>query len=233
MIAPNNGLKRLAKAGVVVVILLLLTWAVKEGWFEHLTDSNWVARFVKTNGLYGWGILLLAGGFFTAVGGPRQVIAFVFGFAIGGWQGALYSTLAALLGCAISFYVARLTFRSSLQRRFGRRLQKFENLVIRNTWLKVLMIRLLPVGSNLLTNLFAGATHVPARGFMVGSTIGYLPQMLIFSFAGAGLGLSDHIQLSISIVLFLVSSIIGAYLYRSRLQHQVDELITEDKETVK
>ncbi|QUN07468.1 VTT domain-containing protein [Shewanella yunxiaonensis] len=231
--APNNGLKRLAKAGVVVVILLLLTWAVKEGWFEHLTDSNWVARFVKTNGLYGWGILLLAGGFFTAVGGPRQVIAFVFGFAIGGWQGALYSTLAALLGCAISFYVARLTFRSSLQRRFGRRLQKFENLVIRNTWLKVLMIRLLPVGSNLLTNLFAGATHVPARGFMVGSTIGYLPQMLIFSFAGAGLGLSDHIQLSISIVLFLVSSIIGAYLYRSRLQHQVDELITEDKETVK
>ncbi|MDF0534655.1 VTT domain-containing protein [Shewanella sp. A32] len=233
MIAPNNGLKRLAKAGVVVIILLLLTWAVKEGWFEHLTDSNWVARFVKTNGLYGWGILLLAGGFFTAVGGPRQVIAFVFGFAIGGWQGALYSTLAALLGCAISFYVARLTFRSSLQRRFGRRLQKFENLVIRNTWLKVLMIRLLPVGSNLLTNLFAGATHVPARGFMVGSTIGYLPQMLIFSFAGAGLGLSDHIQLSISIVLFLVSSIIGAYLYRSRLQHQVDELITEDKETVK
>jgi uncharacterized membrane protein YdjX (TVP38/TMEM64 family) len=227
----HNGLKRLAKAGVVVLILLLLTWAVKEGWFEHLTDSNWVARFVKSHGLYGWGLLLVAGGLFTAVGGPRQVIAFVFGFAIGGWQGALYSTLAALVGCVMSFYVARLTFRTSLQKRFGRKLLKFEALVIRNTWLKVLMIRLLPVGSNLLTNLFAGATHVPARGFLLGSVIGYLPQMLIFAYAGAGLGLSDHVQLIISIALFLISSIIGAYLYRSRLRRQVDELISEDEET--
>ena len=89
------------------------------------------------------------------------------------------------------------------------------------------MIRLLPVGSNLLTNLFAGATHVPARGFMLGSVLGYLPQMLIFSFAGAGIGLSDHHQLGISIGLFILSSVIGAYLYRSSLRKQVDELETE------
>lgn len=100
----------------------------------------------------------------------------------------LFSTLAALLGCVLAFYVARLTIRSSLQRRFGRRLQNFEALISDRTWLKVLMIRLLPVGSNLLTNLFTGATHVPARGFMLGSVLGYLPQMLIFSFAGAGIG---------------------------------------------
>ncbi|MFQ6372325.1 TVP38/TMEM64 family protein [Shewanella sp. YIC-542] len=224
-------MKRLAKAAVVTAILFMLAWAVKEGWFEHLTDSNWVAYFVKTNGLYGWGLLLVAGALFTAAGGPRQMIAFVFGFALGGWQGALYSTLAALLGCVLSFYVARLTFRSSLQKRFGRKLQKFESLVIHNTWLKVLMIRLLPVGSNLLTNLFAGATHVPARGFLFGSAVGYLPQMLIFAYAGAGVGLSDHVQLIISIALFLVSSIIGTYLYRSRLQRQVGELISENEET--
>ena len=90
------------------------------------------------------------------------------------------------------------------------------------------MIRRLPVGSNLLTNLFAGATHVPARGFLLGSAIGYLPQMFIFSFAGAGIGLSDHYQLAISIGLFIVSSLIGAYLYRSRLRKQVDELVTEE-----
>ncbi|WP_297892696.1 TVP38/TMEM64 family protein [Shewanella sp.] len=220
-------MKRLYKTVFIVCILLVLMFAVQQGMFEHLTDSNWVAHFIADQGGFALLVLLLVGALFTAVGGPRQVIAFVFGFALGGIYGGLFSTLAALLGCVFAFYVARFTIRSSLQRRFGKRLQKFEALIIHKTWLKVLMIRLLPVGSNLLTNLCAGATHVPAGGFMLGSVLGYLPQMLIFSFAGAGIGLSDHNQLGISIGLFILSSLIGAYLYRSSLRKQVDELETE------
>lgn len=221
-------MKRFYKAVFIVLILLVLMFAAQQGMFEHLTDGNWVARFIADRGGLALLVLLVVGALFTAVGGPRQVIAFVFGFALGGFYGGIFSTLAALLGCAFAFYVARFTIRSSLQRRYGKRLQKFETLIIHQTWLKVLMIRLLPVGSNLLTNLCAGATHVPAGGFMLGSVIGYLPQMLIFSFAGAGIGLSDHNQLGISIGLFILSSLIGAYLYRSSLRKQVDELDTEE-----
>lgn len=220
-------MKRLMKALLVVSVLLILTLAAQQGLFEHLTDSNWVAKYIAKQGAWALFVLLMVGALFTAAGGPRQVIAFVFGFALGGIYGGLFSTLATLLGCLICFYVARLTIRRSVQARFGGRLQKFEALIRDNTWLKVLMIRLLPVGSNLVTNLLAGATHVPARGFVLGSAIGYLPQMLIFSFAGAGIGLSDHYQLAISIGLFIVSSLIGTYLYRSSLRKQVDEVIEE------
>ncbi len=123
-----------------------------------------------------------------------------------------------------------MTVREFLQKRFGIRLQRFERMIIHRTWLKVLMIRLLPVGSNLLTNLFAGATRVPVGGFLLGSFIGYLPQMLIFAYAGAGLGLSDQYQLGISLVLLLLSSFIGTYLYRNRLSRQVDDLVTDKQE---
>ncbi|MCG9697969.1 VTT domain-containing protein [Shewanella sp. Isolate11] len=220
--------KRFYKTLLIVCLLLLLTFATQQGLFEHVTDSNWVAQMIDENGVMAlWG-LLFVGALFTAVGGPRQMIAFVFGFALGGALGGLLSTVAALIGCVFAFYFARLTIRSTLQRRFSRKLYKFELLIVERTWLKVLLIRLLPVGSNLLTNLFAGATHVPARGFIFGSFIGYLPQMFIFSFAGAGVGLSDHNQLVVSIGLFIVSSVIGAYLYRSRLRKQVDELVEEE-----
>lgn len=204
--------------------------AVQAGWFEHLTDSNWVANFIQRQGSGGLALLFAVGTLFTAVGGPRQIIAFVFGFALGGTVGALFSTFAALAGCLLSFYCARLTVREFLQKRFGIRLQRFERMIIHRTWLKVLMIRLLPVGSNLLTNLFAGATRVPVGGFLLGSFIGYLPQMLIFAYAGAGLGLSDQYQLGISLVLLLLSSFIGTYLYRNRLSRQVDDLVTEKQE---
>lgn len=51
--------------------------------------------------------------------------------------------------------------------------------------------------------------------------------MLIFAYAGAGLGLSDQYQLGISLVLLLLSSAIGTYLYRNRLSRQVDDLVTD------
>ncbi|ABL98325.1 TVP38/TMEM64 family protein [Shewanella amazonensis] len=223
----KTHLKRLGKLSLTLTVLVLLMLAAREGWFDHLTDSNWVARFVQEGGVQALVVLLLAGSLFTAVGGPRQAIAFVCGFAMGGLYGALFSTLATLLGCLTSFYFARLTVRSSLSRRFGHRLQRFEALLAQKTWLKVLMIRLLPVGSNLLTNLLAGTTRVGVGGFLLGSALGYLPQMLIFSFAGAGIGLADHIQLGISVVLFILSSAIGAYLYRSHLKRQVDEIAEE------
>jgi len=50
--------------------------------------------------------------------------------------------------------------------------------------------------------------------------------MLIFSFAGAGIGLSDSTNLMISILLFIISSAIAAYLYKTRLHHQVDKLMS-------
>ncbi|MCE9789067.1 TVP38/TMEM64 family protein [Shewanella chilikensis] len=220
-------MKRLLKTLLLMSVLLGLMLAVQAGWFEHLTDSKWVANFIHRQGPTGLALLFAVGTLFTAVGGPRQIIAFAFGFALGGTVGALFSTFAALAGCLLSFYCARLTVHEFLQKRLGSRLQRFERLIIHRTWLKVLMIRLLPVGSNLLTNLFAGATRVSAGGFLIGSFIGYLPQMLIFAYAGAGLGLSDQYQLGISLVLLLLSSAIGTYLYRNRLSRQVDDLVTD------
>ncbi|MGS0827092.1 TVP38/TMEM64 family protein [Shewanella sp. 0m-8] len=221
-------MKRLAKTLLVITILVLLMFAAQQGLFEHLTDSNWVGNYVEQNGNSALAVLFLMGAAFTSVGGPRQVIAFVLGFALGGVYGALLATLSALLGCVITFYFARLTFRSSLKKRFKDKLFRFERLIIHRTFLKVLMIRLLPIGSNALTNLFAGTTHVSAWKFFAGSGIGYLPQMLIFSFAGAGIGLSDHNNLIISIVLFIFSSLIGAYLYKTRLRKQVGEIVTDE-----
>lgn len=221
-------MKRLAKTLVVITVLSLLMLAAQQGVFEQLTDSNWVANYVDRNGSKALVVLFLLGAAFTSVGGPRQVIAFVLGFALGGVYGALLATLSALLGCVITFYFARFTFRSTLKKRFKDKLFRFERLIIHRTFLKVLMIRLLPIGSNALTNLFAGTTHVSAWQFFMGSGIGYLPQMLIFSFAGAGIGLSDHNNLIISILLFIFSSLIGAYLYKTRLRKQVGEIVSDE-----
>ena len=49
-----------------------------------------------------------------------------------------------------------------------------------------LLIRLLPVGNNFATSLAAGVSRVPARPFLLGSLLGYMPQTMVFALAGSG-----------------------------------------------
>ena len=153
-------------------------------------------------------------------------MALVFGFSLGGIIGALASTLSTLAGCALTFFLVRYTLRESVRKRLGKRLYRLEALLTRKPLLKALMIRLLPVGNNLLTNILAGATQIAAGSFLLGSFLGYLPQMLIFSLVGAGIGLSDHNRIMVSVALFIPATLIGIYLYRTRESLEISHLVT-------
>jgi uncharacterized membrane protein YdjX (TVP38/TMEM64 family) len=81
-----------------------------------------------------------------------------------------------------------------------------------------LVVRLLPVGSNALTNLLAGVSSVRALPFFAGSTLGFLPQNLVFALAGSGVNLDPAVRLSVAAILFVISSLLGIWLYRRHRQ---------------
>ena len=77
-----------------------------------------------------------------------------------------------------------------------------------------LLIRLLPIGNNLATNLAAGVTSVRALPFILGSLIGYIPQTLVFALVGSGVNVDPALRIGLAVLLFLVSGVIGVWLYR-------------------
>lgn len=190
--------------------------AIQNGWLDFMADRARVASYLHSHGVEGLLAITLAGAIFTGIGAPRQLLAFVLGFALGGINGTLVSTLAAAIGATGCFFTARWLLRASLTRRFGRRMRQFDDLFQEQTLLKVLMVRLLPVGSNLATNLVAGCSGIRFLPFLAGSTLGYLPQMLVFALAGAGIGSADEYQLILSVALFILASMIGALLYHNQ-----------------
>lgn len=201
---------------VFAVLVLVGYMAIHNGWFDFIADRAQVANYIHSHGLEGLMAIILAGALFTGIGAPRQLFAFVLGFGLGGINGTLASTLAAAVGATGCFFTARWLLRTSLTRRFGRRMRQFDELFREQTLLKVLMVRLLPVGSNLATNLVAGCSDIRFLPFLAGSTLGYLPQMLVFALAGAGIGTADEYQLILSVGLFIVASMIGALLYHNQ-----------------
>ncbi|MBI3901443.1 MAG: VTT domain-containing protein [Nitrosomonadales bacterium] len=77
-----------------------------------------------------------------------------------------------------------------------------------------LLVRLFPVGNNLATNLAAGAIGVHASRFFAGSLLGYVPQTAIFALAGSGVGVDPALRIGLSVTLFVLSSVFGAWCYR-------------------
>jgi uncharacterized membrane protein YdjX (TVP38/TMEM64 family) len=65
-----------------------------------------------------------------------------------------------------------------------------------------------------VTNLIAGVTAVKARYFVLGSVIGYIPQMAIFALMGKGVVVMSAWKIGLSILLFFISSALSVWLYR-------------------
>ncbi len=77
-----------------------------------------------------------------------------------------------------------------------------------------LLIRLLPVGNNFATCLAGGVSRVPARPFLLGSLVGYLPQTFVFTLAGSGIEVGGGLRVAFAVLFFIVSGAIGIWLYR-------------------
>jgi uncharacterized membrane protein YdjX (TVP38/TMEM64 family) len=146
------------------------------------------------------------------------MVAFFGGYAFGVLTGFLLGAFAALGGCILAFYYARLFGRGLVRRMFPEKLQRFDDFIRGHPFSMTLLVRLLPVGSNLVTNLIAGVSKIPKPAFFAGSFVGYMPQTLIFALAGSGLTVGSHWQISLSIVLFIISGMLGVRLYR-KMRH--------------
>jgi len=160
----------------------------------------------------------------TSCGLPRQLAAFLGGYAFGIISGTLLATLGTILGCIVSFYFSRLLARKIINKKFSRKIAGINRFLQHKAFTKTIIIRLLPIGSNLITNLVVGVTHAKGRHFISGSFIGYLPQMLIFALAGSGVEVLSFWKIALSVVLFIISTLLSARLYK---QYKMDKQTRE------
>ncbi len=202
------------KGLALILSLALLGWLFNSSDLGDSVNEAWIDAHVRGHGFSGELLFLLMGGLFTAVGLPRQVIAFLGGYAFDVGLGTLLGALAALLGCALSFVYARFFGKGLLRARLGERAGRFDRFIHHHPFSMTVLVRLLPVGSNILTNLAAGISSIRPLPFFLGTLVGYLPQTLIFALVGSGTQINPVLKIGLAIVLFLVSVVLGLYLYR-------------------
>lgn len=216
----RGGVKAVIKGLVMVAGLGCAVYLARSmGVGDMLKNTQWFNEHILGHGPLSFLIFLVVGAVFTAVGLPRQLIGFLGGFAFGVVGGTLLSTVGSGLGCALAASYARWGGRELVARKLGHRIGRFDGFLRHKPFRTALAIRFFPLGSNVLTNLAAGISSIPLMSFILGSTLGYIPQNFIFALFGAGMKKESTMGVALSVgmavVLFVVSIWIGMAVYRS------------------
>jgi uncharacterized membrane protein YdjX (TVP38/TMEM64 family) len=199
---------------VFLATLAGVGYVLDSGLAQDMLSESWIDAQVRGKGMPGELLFVAVGGIATALAVPRHVVSFLGGYAFGLGPGTVLALVATELGCVLAFYYARVIGRPLVARRLGARVKRIEDFLAANPFAMTLLIRLLPVGNNLATNLAAGVARVPARPFLLGSFVGYLPQTFVFTLAGSGVEVGGGLRLALAVLFFVVSGAIGIWLYR-------------------
>lgn len=201
--------------GVFVMLTLALgLYAWEAADLSNALTNDWIETHIMGQGLAGEALFVGLAALATGLGLPRQVVSGLAGYAFGLALGSALALAGTVAGCVGAFYYARVLARAPIQNKFSGRVRKLDDFLHDNTFSMTLLVRMLPVGSNVATNLAAGVSSVRAAPFFGGSALGYAPQTVIFALLGSGVAVDPGLRISLSVVLFVASALLGVYLYR-------------------
>jgi uncharacterized membrane protein YdjX (TVP38/TMEM64 family) len=213
-VVASSAVKPALMAGAMVTVAMCLP-LLGAG-----SAQSSLMNLVGQGGLRGPVMFLAVATLLTAIGLPRQIPAFVAGYAFGTWSGVAIALLSQIIACGLDFIWARALARDFVKRRFGAALRKVDATLAARPFIATLTFRLMPIGSNILLNLTAGLSSVRLFPFLAASAIGFIPQTVIFALIGRGSAPAHEYVLVVGLAMFAVSVALGLLLFQKFRQTQ-------------
>jgi len=173
--------RRLASGIALVAFLLGLTAAWR--WTPLATYVDPAALLALGEAVVALpGAPLLAIALFVAAGFvafPVTVLIVATAIAFGPWVGMACSLAGGLASAMATYAVGAGLGRDVVRRLAGPRLNRVSRRLARRGLLAVVIVRVVPVAPFTVINLVAGASHIPARDFAIGTVLGMAPGVLL------------------------------------------------------
>jgi uncharacterized membrane protein YdjX (TVP38/TMEM64 family) len=113
------------------------------------------------------------------------VLTLVYGWYFGVLRGVIVVSFASTTGATLAFLMSRFLFRDAIQRRFGDRLEKFNQALEREGPFFLFTLRLIPAVPFFVINAVMGLTPIRTRTFWWVSQLGMLAGTVVYVYAGS------------------------------------------------
>ncbi len=201
-----KGFSMLIVIGIVYYVLT--TFNITEDNYREVANSHLQNFSFTDNYLY----FILAMTLLSSCAIPRQPLSLIGGFVYGPVLGTILTTIGTTIACIIVFSYSRFIAQDFVQRKFAKQIAFLESILTVNTFAMTIVIRLIPMGAGITTNLISGTARIDAKKFFLGTFIGYIPQNFIFALLGSDVNF--YLCIFISLVLYAFSIVLGYILYK-------------------
>lgn len=157
---------------------------------------------------------------------PLTLLVVLTGLLFGPLWGLFYALLGTLGSSVTSYLAGRHVGQAALLRFGGRRLRSASVYLGQRGIRTMILINLLPLAPFTMTNMLAGASHIRFRDYMIGSTLGIIPGLVVVTLLGSQLGALITAADSRDILLALGGVLLCAVLWlviRSAIRHTSPE----------
>lgn len=141
---------------------------------------------------------------------PDSILAIAGGLIFGLFKGYIYTTIGALIGATISFYISRYWGRGMVKNLTKEKLDKAENIINNKGFIIIFLVRLIPLFPFDVISYGCGLTSVKYKDFILATLLGTIPGILVFTNLGAeavNIGSNSfYLSVALLILLFIAST---------------------------
>ncbi|KLU06904.1 membrane protein containing SNARE domain protein [Rhodopirellula islandica] len=193
-IEPQTGDKNfgtMKKLGVFLFVAAVVVVAYTQ--YGDLLSLESLAKqeaqlraFQAENPVLVYGVAFLVYVVVTGLSLPgAAVLTLVYGWYFGLAPGLLLVSFASTAGATMAFLLSRFLFREAIQKRFGDRLQSFNQSLEKEGPFFLFTLRLIPAVPFFIINAVMGLTPIRTRTFWWVSQLGMLAGTAVFVYAGS------------------------------------------------
>ena len=189
---PENKKSGMAKkAGVFLVVAAIILVAYTQ-FGDLLSLQNLANQEAQLRGFQADHPVLVYGAAFlvyvvvTGLSLPgAAVLTLVYGWYFGLLRGVVLVSFASTAGATMAFLLSRFLFRDAIQKRFGDRLQSFNQSLEKEGPFFLFTLRLIPAVPFFVINAVMGLTPIRTRTFWWVSQLGMLAGTAVYVYAGS------------------------------------------------
>ena len=208
----NQRTKTLIKISFTLIIIILMFLIVNKLNILKGCSAENISSFIESYGNVAPVIYILLFAIVPLTLFPDSILAIAGGILFGISKGYLYTTIGAMLGGTISFYISRFLGRDFIKNAFKGKIEKVEDSINEKGFILILLLRLIPLFPFDLISYVSGLTSIRYRDFFLGTIIGMIPGVLVFSNIGSqwmNIGkTSFYISIALLILLIGISIIL-------------------------
>jgi phospholipase D1/2 len=173
---PHARRRVLLGTGLVTALVALAAawrWTALGDWLEPQALAAYLTGVFQGP----WGPFLVVAGFIlgSLIAVPVTLLILVAALIYEPALGALYAMAGCFAAAVVTYGLGYYLGRSAVERLSGGSIGRLSERLARRGILTVIAVRIIPVAPFTVINLFAGASHIRFRDYLIGTLIGMVP----------------------------------------------------------